>query len=62
MGKDFGDLAHVLGDAKQCFMAFVKGVKDDEQARREGGVARVVPERSPGRSCKATCRGASSSE
>ena len=36
MGKDFGDLAHVLGDAKQGFLAFVKGVKDDEQARREG--------------------------
>ena len=26
----------MLGDAKQGFLAFVKGVKDDEQSRKEG--------------------------
>jgi hypothetical protein len=30
LGKDFGDLSQLLGDAKQGFLAFVKGVKDDE--------------------------------
>ena len=30
LGKDFGDLTELMRDTKQVFLAFVKGVKDDE--------------------------------